>query len=154
MSADQSNTAREPILAAGGIVLGSEKNAGKICLVRRRRYPGEIALPKGKLRSGETAIEAAQREVNEETGCEVEILAYAGATHYLVKNVPKAVFYFVMRTNGRGDGTPKDKREIETVQWLTPPDALLALTHQEDRGLISAVFGLTEVNDSGTNGTN
>jgi 8-oxo-dGTP diphosphatase len=144
MSADPSATAREPILAAGGIVLGPEKNTGKICLVRRHRYPGEIALPKGKLRTGETAIEAARREVSEETGFEVEILEYAGATHYLVENVPKAVFYFVMKTDGKEGGTPKDKEEIENVEWLTPRDALLALTHREDRDLISAVFGLTK----------
>jgi hypothetical protein len=39
---------------------------------------------------------------------------------------------------------PRDKEEIENVEWLTPRDALLALTHREDRDLISAVFGLTK----------
>ena len=144
MRADPSSTAREPILAAGGIVLGSEKNSGKICLVRRHRYPGEIALPKGKLRTGEIAIEAARREVSEETGCKVEVLGYAGTTRCLVGNIPKAVFYFVMKTDGKEDGGPKDKEEIENVEWLTPRDALLALTHREDRDLISAVFGINK----------
>jgi 8-oxo-dGTP diphosphatase len=145
MSADPSSTPGEPILAAGGIVLGSEKNSGKICLVRRHRYPGEIALPKGKLRTGEIAIEAAaRREVSEETGCKVEILGYAGTTHYLVGDVPKAVFYFLMKTDGKEGGRPKDKEEIENVEWLTPRDALLALTHREDRDLISAVFGVSK----------
>jgi ADP-ribose pyrophosphatase YjhB (NUDIX family) len=86
MSADPSSKGREPILAAGGIVLGSQKNAGKICLVRRHRYPGEIALPKGKLRTGENAIEAARREVGEETGCNVEILEYAGSAVFGIAN--------------------------------------------------------------------
>ena len=137
MSADPSSKGREPILAAGGIVLGSQKNAGKICLVRRHRYPGEVALPKGKLLTGENAIEAARREVGEETGCNVEILEYAGTTHYLVGNIPKAVFYFVMKTDGKQDGGPTDMEEIENVEWLTPRDALRALTHQEDRELVS-----------------
>jgi 8-oxo-dGTP diphosphatase len=144
MSADPSSTAREPILAAGGIVLGSEKNSGKICLVRRHRYPGEIALPKGKLRTGEIAIEAARREVSEETGCKVEILGYAGTTHYLVGHIPKAVFYFVMKTDGKEGGRLKDKEEIENVEWLTPRDALVTLPHREDRELISAVFGVSK----------
>lgn len=144
MSADPSSTARETILAAGGIVLGSEKNSGKICLVRRHRYPGEIALPKGKLRAGEIVFEAARREVGEETGCKVEILEYAGTTHYLVGKTPKAVFYFVMKADGKQDCGPKDMEEIENVEWLTPRDALRALTHQEDRELTSAVFGITQ----------
>jgi 8-oxo-dGTP diphosphatase len=144
VSANEPGTALEPILAAGGIVLAPEKDSGKICLVRRHRYPGEIALPKGKLRTGETPIEAAQREVSEETGCKVEVQGYAGTTRYRVANIPKVVFYFMMKTDGNeGDG-PKDTQEIENVEWLTPRDALLGLTHREDRDLISAVFGITK----------
>lgn len=129
------------IIAAGGIVLGFAENAGKIALVQRRRYLGEIGLPKGKLtfETDETSELAAIREVREETGLSAEIFGYAGSTHYFVGEVPKVVFYFMMRA--KDDAHPiEDVGEIEAVQWRTPKEAILSLTHREDRELVSAVF--------------
>ena len=144
MSAEPTNSPVEPILAAGGIVLGSGSENGKICLVRRRRYPGEIGLPKGKLKSTENAIDAALREVREETGGEAKIRGYAGTTRYLVGKIPKAVLYFVMDAVGNELFGPRDRAEIESVEWMTPGEAILMLTHCEDRDLISAVFGISQ----------
>lgn len=64
------DTAPEPIIAAGGLVSGSGGDAGKIAIVHRRRYAGEVGLPKGKVRlaEGETVVGAAEREVREEIG--------------------------------------------------------------------------------------
>ena len=59
------------ILAAGGIVVRHDADGDKIAIVQRRRYPGEMALPKGKIEEGEAIPAAAQRETSEETGCEV-----------------------------------------------------------------------------------
>lgn len=130
------------ILAAGGIVLGAGANAGKIAIIRRRRYGEEIALPKGKLGEGEEPAEAALREVREETGCAAQITEYAGTTRYFVKGVPKAVFYFLMKAEGDGDARPVDTGEVEAVEWMAPAPAVAAMTHREDRELVSAVFGL------------
>ena len=66
------------ILAAGGIVLGTGANEGKIALIRRRRYGPETALPKGKLAQGEDPAGAALREVREETGVEARPLGMVG----------------------------------------------------------------------------
>jgi 8-oxo-dGTP diphosphatase len=142
MSEDQSETPRNAILAAGGIVLGTGDDTGKIAIVRRRRYQGEIALPKGKLKEREGAIEAALREVYEETGCKTKVTEYAGTTNYFAGGVPKAVLYFVMTLDGECRDGPKDTREIEAVEWVTPKKALAILTHLEDRDLIAAVFGI------------
>jgi ADP-ribose pyrophosphatase YjhB (NUDIX family) len=103
-----------------------------------------VGLPKGKLKKGEQVVEAAAREVNEETGCNVAVGEYAGATHYFVGSSPKAVFYFLMEAEGQKPGGPTDLKEIEGVEWLSPRDAVHALTHSGDRDLISAVFGVTK----------
>jgi 8-oxo-dGTP pyrophosphatase MutT (NUDIX family) len=61
------------ILAAGGILFGKGAHEGQIAIVRRPHYGGEISLPKGKIKKGETEVFAALREVREETGIEAQI---------------------------------------------------------------------------------
>jgi 8-oxo-dGTP pyrophosphatase MutT (NUDIX family) len=130
------------ITAAGGIIRGDGANEGKITVVRRRRYTGEIGLPKGKVQEKEDIIVAALREVKEETGYQAEIVEYAGRTQYQVGRKPKVVFYFVMRVPDASEPKPVDTEEIEAVEWVTPKEALLRLTHSEDRNLIAALFSL------------
>jgi ADP-ribose pyrophosphatase YjhB (NUDIX family) len=138
------NNTPQGIIAAGGILLGNGTKQGKIAIVKRCRYRGEMSLPKGKLKDGENETDGALREVQEETGCTVKIREYAGSTHYLVRGLPKVVFYFVMNVE-RDDGTgPVDRNEVESVEWMTPELAIKELTHREDRELVSAVFGLSE----------
>jgi 8-oxo-dGTP diphosphatase len=143
MSTPSPSATPTAILAAGGIVIAQQADAVKIALVKRHRYPGEIALPKGKLNAHEEPSDTAIREVREETGCIVRTRELAGTTHYRVKGVPKCVFYFVMELLGEDPGGPSDRNEIESVEWYEPRAAVAALTHQEDRDLISAVFGIT-----------
>ena len=54
------------VRAAGGIVTDE---AGRMLLIRRN---GRWDLPKGKVEAGETLLQAALREVEEETGVRVE----------------------------------------------------------------------------------
>jgi 8-oxo-dGTP diphosphatase len=143
MTQDQGDLAT-PILAAGGILIGQEANERKIALVRRRRYGGEIGLPKGKVKAKEDLVAAALREVKEETGYEVEIVEFAGTTHYHVGGRPKAVSYFIMKIKDLSERWPVDGGEIDTVEWMTPHNAVAALTHIEDRNLVSTVFGLSK----------
>lgn len=61
-----------PVECAGAIV---RDDAGRLLLIRRGRPPavGAWSLPGGRIEAGETAAEAAAREVFEETGLRVEI---------------------------------------------------------------------------------
>jgi 8-oxo-dGTP diphosphatase len=135
-----SSAALEPILAAGGIVAGA--SAGTIAVVHRRRYAGEIGLPKGKVKieKDETVVHAAEREVGEEIGYRVRAVGFAGTTHYLVNGRPKVVFYYRMEIIDEGGDI--DATEIESVAWITPEQAAITLTHAEDRQLISTAFAL------------
>ena len=129
------------IRAAGGIVMGAVPNSGKIAVVRRRRYGGEVGLPKGKLDKGESEAEAALREVEEETGLRAKLLRAVGETTYTVDGRPKTVAYFMMEA-ADGAAKPKDTGEVEAVEWLTPREAMDTLTHDDDRELVARVFGL------------
>jgi len=99
-------------------------------------------LPKGKLKKGEDDAQAAVREVYEETGVRAKIEKLAGTTRYLVGSAPKVVKYYLMKAEN-GDSqhsSPKDRREVEAVEWLFPVQAIRLLTHHEDRVLINTLF--------------
>jgi 8-oxo-dGTP diphosphatase len=130
------------ILAAGGILLGKGAHKGRVAIVRRPRYGGDIGLPKGKIKKGETEVSAALREVREETGFGATIKRYAGSTHYRVGGVPKVVSYFLMVADGEEATSSRDQKEVEAVEWTTPEGAVAMMTHEEDRALIRAVFAL------------
>jgi uncharacterized protein YjbI with pentapeptide repeats/8-oxo-dGTP pyrophosphatase MutT (NUDIX family) len=132
----------DPILAAGGIVRGEGANAGKIILVRRRRYGGDVGLPKGKKKDKEDLRTTALREVKEETGYDAEIVKYAGKTRYRAGRRPKEVSYYIMKVSASSAPKPVDGGEIDAVEWMTPSDARARLTHSKDRNLIAAVFNL------------
>lgn len=64
---------REIVLGVAAVIWN---DAGQVLLIRRRKAPrkGEWSLPGGKVEFGESLVEAALREVKEETNLEVEIL--------------------------------------------------------------------------------
>jgi ADP-ribose pyrophosphatase YjhB (NUDIX family) len=79
---------RGPVLAVGAIVVRDDA----LLLVRRDRPPAEglWSLPGGRVEPGEAVVDAVKREVEEETGLEVEVLGLAGVfevfgdTHYVI----------------------------------------------------------------------
>ena len=78
------------ILAAGGVLYRPVGDSVEVALVQRPRYGDEWSLPKGKLEPGETFEQAAVREIQEETGCEAEIVGFVGAVDYYVKKRPRS----------------------------------------------------------------
>src|SRR5260370_1953962 len=108
---------RAPVLAAGGIVLRSGE-APLIAVVRLRKR-NEWVLPKGKLDDGETARDAAVREVVEETGHEVSVHEFLGTLVYESGGRSKAVHYWRMQTSGEQVYELMD--DVKAVEWL-PPD--------------------------------
>jgi ADP-ribose pyrophosphatase YjhB (NUDIX family) len=133
------------VLAAGGIIEKHTAEGPKIAIIYRERYGKEWAIPKGKLKKSngqtcETFLEAAQREVEEETGCPVRITDFAGSTNYPIKEGTKVVLYWKMALAGKCATEPKDKKEVKIVKWLTPQKAIDILMHDEDKNLLTQVF--------------
>jgi len=118
---------------AGGI-LWRETSAGpRIAVVHRTRRK-DWSLPKGRLDAGETWLQAARREVAEETGCDVRIGRFAGAKLYVDRPEPKLVLYWHMRAIRLG--VPVTDDEVDEVAWLSRREALSRLDHGSDRRLL------------------
>lgn len=130
-------------LAAGGLVWRGLGRKKRLAVVHRPKH-GDWTLPKGRLRAGESLRKAAQREVREETGCDVEVQGLAGVTVHHGKGLPKIVFYWHMQADGPDDQKEVNLRSAETVgdgeevevdkiEWLTAPEAAVRLSHREER---------------------
>jgi len=126
---------RGRVEAAGGVVVRHGEHGVEVCVVHRPRY-GDWTLPKGKLDPGESFEEAALREVREETGLGCSLRRELDSTHYTDgKGRAKTVRYWLMEVEG-GDFEPND--EVDELRWMSPAEAIAALSYDRDRELIAA----------------
>jgi 8-oxo-dGTP diphosphatase len=132
-------TAGLPVIkAAGGIVLRHTPRGEEVVVVYRKRHQ-DWALPKGKLRDGESFEEAALREVEEETGCACRLGSYLGGISYAISGVPKVVMFWKMSVLQEQPITDKD--EIGEALWMAVPAAVQRLTHAQEKSLLTRVAG-------------
>ena len=123
------------VRAAGGLVWRRGNQGFELALIRRDRYgSNEWSLPKGKLDPGETYLEAAIREVEEETGIRARPLRFAGVMQYLVKGENKVVCFWDMEALEQGHAQMDG--EVAEVRWVTREEALSLLTHEQNRELL------------------
>jgi len=144
--------------AAVTFILYDAEGHWRVPFVRRRAdlpdHPGQVALPGGGVRPGESAWEAAQREVAEEIGVPVGRLRPLGAGRPIYAAVSNfSVVPFVAHLPDPVPAFVHDERELEGVleipldrllddsAWLTSgePWRFRYLAHEE-----SVVWGLTE----------
>lgn len=130
------DSSADPIVirAAGGLVWWRGPNGLQLALVHRPKYD-DWSLPKGKLEPGESWMQAALREVWEETGCEVRIAGFAGTTSYLVGGRAKVVLFWNMERIGDCNFVPA--KEVDRLLWLSRPRALEMLDHPAERDLLN-----------------
>ncbi|MFF2013305.1 NUDIX hydrolase [Streptomyces sp. NPDC058195] len=127
----------KPVRAAGCVLWRRTDWGGlEVCLVHRPRYD-DWSHPKGKLKRGETAPDAARREVLEETGQRCVPGAALPTVHYTVDGRPKEVVYWAAEAAG-GSFTPGG--EVDRVCWLAPAAARVRLTQERDRELLDALL--------------
>ncbi len=126
--------------SAGGIVVRYEGGAPQFVIGRRRRERDGVTwtLPKGTPAAGETLEETALREVAEETGLEVRILAPLDSIQYWFVQrgvrIHKTVHYFLMEPIG-GDLSRHD-HEFDEVRWLGFDEAPSVLSFETERSLV------------------
>ena len=110
---------------------------GKYCLIREMNS-GEWGFPKGHLEEGETELEAAKRELFEETGLQAEIVeGYEESFTYFLptKGKRKRATYFLGIVTGRGEAT--HAHEISDQGWFPFEEAMERLTHHESKDILS-----------------
>ncbi len=125
--------------SAGGVVV---RDAQVIVIVPTRRAADGsrvLALPKGHVDPGETPIEAAGREVREETGIVAEPVIELGESRYWYRRegrtIGKRVTFFLFDFR-EGDFADHDD-EVEEVRWLALEQAEKELTHAAEREMVT-----------------
>lgn len=105
-------------LGLGSVSAIIEDSRGRILLVQLYRYPSdsfEWELPAGRMEAGETALEAVQREVLEETG--YRAIHYEEMLSYYPVNGVSNHRLSIFRCRAAEHAGTFDAREISEVRW-------------------------------------
>ena len=119
-----------------------------VIVPRRRARNGArvLALPKGHIDVGESALEAASREVREESGVVGEPVSELGETRYWYRRdgqaIPKTVCFYLFKYVG-GETSDHDE-EVEEARWMKLKDARRNLTHAGEREMVRLALATLE----------
>ena len=111
-------TKKFPIIdAAGGLV---ERSDDKFLFIYRNN---KWDLPKGGVEKKELIIEAAQREVKEETGlADLIVINKIGETYHIFKKGKnfrlKRTYWFKMKSDYQGELFPQEEEGIISAEWI------------------------------------
>jgi 8-oxo-dGTP pyrophosphatase MutT (NUDIX family) len=129
--------------SAGGVVVRRMRGRPFVAVVRV--HNDVLALPKGHPDTGESAAEAAWREVREETGLEAELVEKLDDIRYWYvrggERVMKIVSFFLFRYR-RGSVADHD-HEVEEALWIPLDEAPDRLAYKGEREM--ATIALTRL---------
>ena len=152
MSSKRRHGAQARELSAGGVVVRGEsalEDEQVVVIVPTRRAPDGsrvLALPKGHVDPGETDLEAAEREVREETGLVAEPVHELGEARYWYRRdgrtIAKSVSFYLFRYV-EGDTDDHDD-EVEEARWIGLREAQTALSHAGEREMVVRALACLE----------
>lgn len=123
--------------SAGGVVIDD----GNVIVIVPARRSGQgskvLALPKGHPDGDESELEAATREVREETGVLAEPIEKLGEITYSYERkgqpIDKRVAFYLFKYRA---GELAHDHEIEQVCWMPLEEAARSLTYEGEREMI------------------
>jgi ADP-ribose pyrophosphatase YjhB (NUDIX family) len=127
-------------------VLDERSPAARAALIGRIDRRGRLvwSLPKGHVERGETTVDAAIREVAEETGITGRVVAPLGTIDFWFvaedRRVHKTVHHFLMLAQA-GDLSDADV-EVSEVSWVPLGELATRLAYPTERDLVARVPGL------------
>ena len=121
--ADERTNPQRPFLAVSAAIFRN----GKVLVVRRARKPALnlYTLPGGAVEAGETLVEAAIREVREETSLSIEPVALAGHREVIARDdAGKVERHFVILCFASRwlSGEPVLSDELDDSRWVDPSE--------------------------------
>ncbi|MFC5065918.1 NUDIX hydrolase [Actinomycetospora atypica] len=132
--------------SAGGLVVDAQQ--GCAALIGRLDRRGRLlwSLPKGHIEEGETAEQAAVREVEEETGILAVVQAPLGSIDYWFvaedRRVHKTVQHFLLSATG-GELSDADV-EVTEVAWVPLGELSSRLAYADERRLVRLAAEILE----------
>lgn len=121
--ADERTNPQRPFLAVSAAIFRN----GKVLVVRRARKPALnlYTLPGGAVEAGETLVEAAIREVREETSLSIEPVALAGHREVIARDDEGKVerhFVILCFASRWLAGEPVLSDELDDSRWVDPSE--------------------------------
>jgi 8-oxo-dGTP pyrophosphatase MutT (NUDIX family) len=132
---------KKHLVSAGGLVFRIEGNRPIFLLLGFKRR-NTWCLPKGLIEEGETEVEAAKREVMEETGLKtLSLIDKIGEIHYNFwskgKSFDKTVHFYLFETNQRETIVGE---EHDMYAWFSYERAMEALSYRNEREILRKGF--------------
>jgi 8-oxo-dGTP diphosphatase len=121
------------ISAGGGVLVRNGEKGRELAVIHRPKYM-DWSLPKGKLEPGEGWLEAALREVEEETGYRCEPGVELPHVSYRDRRGRrKLVRYWLMEPVS---GSFEPHSEVDELRWVDRETADDLLTYPHDKALV------------------
>lgn len=125
------------VISAGGVAIRNDGDRREVLLVGSGR-DGEWRIPKGMLEAGEAVEIAATREVMEETGVKVKVLALIGTLNWTYKYADvdwtERCIFFKMQPVSFIDPVPDSEHEV--AAWLPIDRAKAGLMYDNEREIL------------------
>jgi 8-oxo-dGTP pyrophosphatase MutT (NUDIX family) len=125
----------ESEFSAGGVAV--RDGACVVIVPTRRAADGSrvLALPKGHPEAGESAADAAMREVREEAGVTTTVREKLGDVRYFYqrdgRRIAKVVSFYLL---DYVEGEPEEHdHEVEVARWMALDEAAVELTYKGER---------------------
>lgn len=134
--------------SAGGLVVRGEEVL-LIATAGGRRWQ----LPKGHLEGSEQPVEAAVREVREETGVTGRVVASLAGIDYTfvergMRRIVKHVDYFLLDYES-GSESDFDPDEVAGASWFPWTEAIARLSHDNERRVAQEAYRVTRLRADG-----
>jgi 8-oxo-dGTP pyrophosphatase MutT (NUDIX family) len=127
--------------SAGGVVIRESAGTWEVAVIRPHGRP-LWALPKGHVDPGESPEQTASREVHEETGLTVTLLAPLGEIRYVYQfrgqRIFKRVHFFLFRYQAGALGPlPGPRVEVDEVRWVPVTQLVPLLGYKGEKAVAS-----------------
>jgi phosphoglycolate phosphatase-like HAD superfamily hydrolase/ADP-ribose pyrophosphatase YjhB (NUDIX family) len=130
-----------PIVTVGGLIFNS---AGQALMIQTRKWSDLWGIPGGKIKWGETCLEALQREIKEETNLEISEIEFVLVQDCIhSKEFYRDAHFVLLNYTCRCVGSPEVRLNDEgrEYRWASIDQALEMPLNQPTRHLLLAVAG-------------
>ena len=126
--------------SSGGVAVRNFRGRPFVAVVQPRA--GVLALPKGHPDGGESAADAALREVREEAGIVADVVEKLGDVRYWYmrggERVFKIVSFFLLRY--RSGSVRNHDHEVESAEWIPLEEAPRMLAYRGEQQMAETAW--------------